>query len=130
MALQERLGEILAPVKGHAAAFFLWGSHARQEAHARSDIDVCVVAGPGADVTALQRLLWREISAEGEELDVKIFEDLPLYLKGEVLDEGILIWAQDRQVLEDYLWRYRKLWRDARHRHDVSADEIRRALAG
>src|ERR1700737_425674 len=114
MAIQERLSEIVAPIKGHAEAVFLWGSHATGSAHARSDVDICVIAGPGADVAALQRLLWREMAAETEQLDLKIFEDLPLYLKGAVLDEGVLLWARDEAALEDYLWRYRKLWRDAR----------------
>lgn len=130
MDLEAAVAPVLRAVAPRALALYLWGSHARGEAHERSDVDVCVVGGPGADLDAVYRSVLQGLSTTTSELDVKLFEDLPLYLKGEILDEGRVLWTRDPQALDEYLWMTRKLWRDARRRHVVDPEDVKRALAG
>lgn len=103
-------------LRRETAGVFLWGSHATGSAHARSDVDVCLVAGPTRDaVEVLLRGL--EIAGRAETpYDVRVFEELPLFLKGAMLDSGRLAFAEDPVALQSYLWPWRKVWADQQAR--------------
>lgn len=67
-------------------AILLYGSYAKGEQTKRSDIDICVVAPKLKTPKEFARLLgkiWRNIDAN--KYDVRIFEELPLYIKIEVI---------------------------------------------
>lgn len=101
-----------AALEPGVAGVFLWGSHARGNAHARSDIDVCIVAGPGADpVEVLLDGLDLAVRS-GRPYDVRVFEELPLFLKAAVLEHGITVFARDAIGLQEYVRPWRKVWAD------------------
>ncbi|MHB8584871.1 MAG: nucleotidyltransferase domain-containing protein [Thermoplasmatota archaeon] len=106
----------------------VWGSTITGHVHPGSDVDVCVVAGPGKDPGEVLRQVWLRTPFGQDPYDVKIFEDLPLFLKGEVMEHGSIVVAQDEKVLWGYLWHYQKLWADQRVRRLTHAD-IARLLA-
>lgn len=113
-----------APLAQRALGVFLYGSHAAGRAHARSDVDVCVVAGPGLPAEEAQREAWRIAGP----YDVRVFEDMPLWLQGQVLKGGKLVLARDPAALHDYL---RPRWKQGEHerrRIRLSPDELQRLL--
>ncbi|MHA1742378.1 MAG: nucleotidyltransferase domain-containing protein [Candidatus Thorarchaeota archaeon] len=102
-------------------AVLLFGSVARGEATSRSDIDICVVA-PGTE-TAEERsellgMIWRQI--DGEKYDVRLFEELPLYMKMDVITSHVILHCNDVPELFEYFYFYRKIWADEAHRQSVS----------
>lgn len=116
-------------MEGRIMGAFLWGSHATGRAHGASDVDVCLVAGPARDPGEIQHLAWRHVRAPDLQLDVRVFEDLPRYLQGAVLDADRLLWAEDRLRLYEYLYPFRKRWADEAARSRVSEEDLRRAIA-
>jgi uncharacterized protein len=98
----------------------LFGSHATGRAHPGSDIDVCLVAGPEASAIELQHQAWRIAGP----YDVRVFEDLPLWMQGEVLETGKVVLARDPVSLHDYLRPKWKQWQDQRRRVRLSPAEM------
>jgi len=78
-------------------AVVLFGSVARGEATARSDVDVCLVLD-GAGVSRRRRAEKRLDYLAEADLDVQVFRDLPLYIRTRVLAEGRVLYcrAEDR----------------------------------
>ncbi|WP_048149249.1 nucleotidyltransferase domain-containing protein [Palaeococcus ferrophilus] len=86
----------------------LYGSWVRGEPTRRSDVDVCLVKPtPGTYERVLEKL--------GGKYDVKVFEELPLYIQIEVIKNHRVIYG-DELELSEYFYRFRKLWRDMEHR--------------
>ena len=89
--------KILAKAKDdpQIVAVFLFGSRARGESAAGSDVDVCLMLKPGkhaASTLSLKRLSYLKQS----DADVYIFSQLPLYIRHRVLKDG--------KVLLFYAW--------------------------
>jgi hypothetical protein len=99
----------LKPLEKNSFAVLLYGSAAKNESHEKSDIDVCVIAGEK------KKLLFKEtniLMSKHSELDIKLFEELPLYIKKDVIQEGILLYCKNKQELEELFRLYRKLWNE------------------
>jgi len=62
-------------IKDEVEGVLLFGSAVKGELSARSDIDIALV-GPGN-----KRVLLKVFERVGGKYDVKIFDDLPLYIK-------------------------------------------------
>jgi len=94
-------------------AVLLYGSYARNEQNIRSDIDICVVAPKlktPKEFASLLGEIWRNIDAN--KYDVRIFEELPLYLKMEVIKNHKIIFSTNPYELSYYFYHYRKIWND------------------
>jgi len=80
-------------------AVFLFGSAARGEVGARSDIDVCLVLNEDAlgDPTDASHKRLDYLAAF--DLDVRVFQQLPLYVRHRVLKEGRVLFARDEDLL-------------------------------
>lgn len=116
--------ELVTPFKGRCMAVLLWGSYARGEATERSDMDVCVVAGPEGDAKALQSRLWRM------PVDGHVFERMPDFLRAEVLRNHRILWCDDEPALAEYLRPYWKRWRTQAARNRLDRDEALAILRG
>ncbi|WP_297497210.1 hypothetical protein [Thermococcus sp.] len=62
---------------------------------------------PGAYERVLEKL--------GGKYDMKVFEELPLYIQIEVIRSHRVIYG-DELELSEYFYRFRKLWKDMEHR--------------
>ena len=92
-ALIERAGkdpEILAVL--------LFGSRARKQESSTSDLDVCLVLLPGR-YNALALFRKRLEYIKDFDLDIHIFQQLPLYIRQRVLKEGKLLFVRDEDLL-------------------------------
>lgn len=104
-------------------AILLYGSHAADDATPRSDIDICVVA-PKTDPAEILREVWRNVPIGIRKYDVYIFEEMPLYLKMEVINNHKVIFTRNIYDLHEYFYFFRKLWNDQKHRQEVSKEEV------
>jgi len=79
-------------------AVMLFGSVARGEASTRSDLDVCLVLrGPQR---TRHELAAKRLAYLGEvDLDVHVFQALPLYIRTRVLKEGRVLFCRDEDAL-------------------------------
>lgn len=118
--VRRNLRKELSFLKNRVLGVLLYGSVVRGEASERSDVDICVVA-PGKDPLKL----LREIDARVGHLnyDIKIFELMPLFLKGKIIEKHEVLFARDLSELYEYLYFYRKLWEEQKHRHRLSEKE-------
>ncbi len=74
----------LSFLKNKVVGVLLWGSYVKGEETSRSDIDVCIVAGKETLINILKEV-WHKVNLEKRNYDVKIFEELPLFLKIELI---------------------------------------------
>jgi hypothetical protein len=115
-----------APLADDVWGVYVFGSYALGRATPRSDIDVCLVGGPGSRPRDVLRLAWTRARLGATPYDLKVFEELPLYLKAEVLEHGVLVLARDEPALSEYLRPWRRIWADQAHRNRPNADDMAR----
>lgn len=99
--------------KGIIHSVLLYGSYSRDEQTARSDIDICIVAPQLKTPEQFSKLLgeiWQNINAN--KYDVRIFEELPLYIKIEIINTHKVIFSENIQELYYYFYHFRKIWND------------------
>jgi predicted nucleotidyltransferase len=105
-------------------AVILFGSQARSDAHPASDHDICLVlTGDGDDAAASRKRL--EYLAAGD-LDVVVFQQLPLPIRHRVLKEGRLLFAHDEDALYAAAIRTARAFEGFRHIHRAYLEEVAR----
>ncbi len=87
----------------------LYGSHAKGSADRRSDIDICIIKPKKHEV------LTRILAKVGGKYDVKIFEDLPLYVKMDIIENSRVIYGSEPEI-SYYFYCFRKKWEDMKYR--------------
>ncbi len=106
-------------------AVLLFGSRARGDATPASDHDVCLVlAAPprtGSDATE-KRLQYLAMV----DLDVVVFQQLPLYIRTRVLREGRVLFTRDEDALYAVAVRTAKAFEGFRHIHHGYLDAVAR----
>lgn len=86
---------------------YIYGSYATGIIHPFSDLDIAVYAelsSPGENLK-LELLLALEIDqglGQGVETDVRVINDLPLVMKGQILTQGELIYCRDDALRVDF----------------------------
>lgn len=79
-------------------ALMLFGSRARHEHVDPSDVDVCLVLSPskyGAKELSQKKLEY----LTGSDLDIHVYQQLPLYIRVRVLKEGKVLYCRDEDQL-------------------------------
>ena len=106
----------------------LYGSHVDDLQTIRSDIDLCIIL---KDVESKEIFndICTNVDLFGKKYDVHFFEDLPWYIRGDILDKGVTVLSPDIPLLFEFLYPYRKIWNDQKHRHVLSKKEMREILA-
>jgi uncharacterized protein len=106
-------------------AVLLFGSHARGTAAPGSDRDVCLVltVAPRPDLEATEKRL--QYLALGD-LDVVVFQQLPLYIRSRILREGRVLFARDEDALYAVAVRTAKAFEGFRHIHRAYLDAVAR----
>lgn len=115
----------LARADSEVLAVILFGSHARGECRAGSDVDVCLVLTPAPrDAGALGRTVLAYASAV--DLDVQVFERLPLYVRHRVLKDGRVLFVRDEDALYDVAFRTVRAYESFRPRYQAYLAEVAR----
>jgi len=101
-------------LKPRVLGVLLFGSQVRGDV-VRGDIDICIVA-PGQDKVKLLFEVFEKVDVYGKRYDVYVFEELPLYMRFEVIENHELVLSKNPPELYEYLYFYRKLLEDYRWR--------------
>ena len=101
----------------------LYGSYIDNKTTNRSDIDICVVA-PDEDMHNLLSYVLQNINVNLKQYDIRFFSELPLYIKINVVEDGILVYSPNKLDLYEYFYTFRKLWADQKHRQIMTKDEL------
>ena len=104
----EKLKKDFEEFKDRVFGILLYGSYAKDEYTKRSDIDICLV---GVDKDTYMEILGKL----GNKYDIKIFEELPLYIKIDIIKNHKVIFG-DELELSEYFYKFRKIWRDMEKR--------------
>lgn len=101
----------------HVAAVWLFGSRARKEADALSDVDIAVLARGGLDRSALwdDQLRWTRVAVEvlgTDEVAIQIVNPLPVALRHGILHGARLLWARSPEIAADFETRTLKEYLD------------------
>ncbi len=104
----------------------LFGSHVTGDATSTSDIDICIVTEI-KDAHELYRILaevWQTVPVARLKYDVRMFQELPLFIQKDVIELGQVIISRDDPTLYEFLYPYRKRWMDQKYRQEMSPEEI------
>ena len=96
-------------IRDEIEGVLLFGSAAKGKLTTRSDIDIALVR------PSTRRVLFSVFERVGGKYDIKIFEDLPLHIKMDIINNHQVI-IGDEVELSYYFYRYRKEWQDMEHR--------------
>jgi len=104
-------------------AVILFGSRARGEDTPDSDIDICLVLEPRSysDLELSEKKL--EYLAKFD-LDIHIYQQLPLYIRHRVLREGKVLFCRDEDKLYDLAFRTIREYEDFKHIYREYLEEI------
>ena len=105
-ALLPRLVDALAK-DDRIEAVWLFGSRARNEADALSDIDIAVLANGGLDSSVLwdAQIEWTVLAVRvlgTDEVAVQALNRLPVGLRDPILREARLLWSRSPEIAADF----------------------------
>jgi len=107
-------------------AVILFGSVARGEPTPASDVDVCLVLQAGKyDSLSLSRKKLAYLK-QGD-LDVHLFQQLPLYVRRRVLKEGKVLFERDTDALYALAFRTAQAFEDFKPIYSAYLTEVARA---
>ena len=112
----EELDRLLAKVRQdeEVLAVILFGSAARNEQVPSSDVDVCLVMTPKSlrpNTLSHKRIEYMKDNS----LDVRVFQQLPLYIRVRVLKEGRILFVRDEDQLYELAFRTAQAFEDFKH---------------
>jgi predicted nucleotidyltransferase len=93
----------------------LFGSHASGDATPRSDIDICIVV-PDRNLCEMYSYIMSNLENNISQYDIRFFEELPLYIRMDVITDGIPVISYDIPALYEYFYKFRKIWVDVEYR--------------
>ncbi len=109
-------------------AILLYGSVAKGEETQRSDIDICIISPSCKDKLGLLNEIYRKLDVFSKKYDVRFFEELPLYIQINIIENNKIIYAKDVYELYEYFYYFRKLWEDQASRQHVTKEELEMML--
>ncbi len=80
-------------------AVIVFGSYARNEKFL--DIDVCIVLKPGKHSPLFLSKKRLEYLTDFPDIDIQIYQQLPLYIKIRILKEGKVLYCKNEDLLYD-----------------------------
>jgi predicted nucleotidyltransferase len=125
------LDRLLGMVKqdGEVLAVIVFGSAARDEQVPFSDVDICLIMTPKPKPFGPKALSHKRLEyMKDNSLDVRIFQQLPLYIRVRVLRDGRVLFARDENQLYELAFRTAQAFEDFKHIYYGYLKEV--ALAG
>ncbi len=133
MAGKKNLENIIEEIKkdfsflrNRAMGVLIFGSLSEGKTGEKSDIDICIVS-PKQDPEKIIKEVLRRVDVRGKNYDVHVFEELPLYMKIEIIENHTVVFG-DIYEINEYFYFFRKLWNDQKHRQKLSREEMLKIL--
>ena len=113
-----KLDRLLGMVKQdeEVLAVIIFGSEVRQGKTPLSDVDLCLIMMPLPKPSSLTGLSYKRLEyMEDNSFDVRIFQQLPLYIRVRVLKEGRILFVRDEDQLYKLAFRTAQAFEDFKH---------------
>lgn len=88
----------------------VFGSWVDNKLTSRSDVDIAIIS-QNKNMKNNKKLYFNLLGSAPEKYDLKLFELLPLYLQGSILENYVVIYGNTVDI-SYYLYGFRKLWVD------------------
>ena len=110
---------------GDLLAVILFGSVARHEQTPLSDVDICLVMMPDYRTSEPTAISNKRIDyLKDFSLDIRIFQQLPIYVRTRVLKEGKILFVRDEKLLYELAFRTVQAFEDFKHIYDGYLQEV------
>lgn len=124
----EQLNKLINKTKqdNDILAVFLFGSRVRDEDYSRSDIDICLVASSSLHTPSelfKKRLSYLKLF----DMDIQIFQQLPIYIRMRIIKEGRLLFCRDEDKLYEITFNLIREFNDFEHIYRSYLEEVRNA---
>jgi predicted nucleotidyltransferase len=107
-------------------AVFLFGSVAREEDTHQSDIDLCLALVPKRAPLEPAAFSHKRLDyLKDFPFDIKIFQQLPLYVRRRVLKEGQILFVRDEALLYELAFQTARAFEDFRPVYLSYLEELR-----
>ena len=93
-------------------AVAVFGSYARQEKH--RDIDICLILQKKTGNLKMSKKKLEYMKIAKNNLDIHVFQQLPLYVRHRILKEGKIIFCKNKDKLYDIAIDFIKEYEDFR----------------
>jgi len=107
-------------------SILLFGSRARGEHDAKSDIDICIVEQPNYTVDVREKADMA--GSVADDIDLSFFQDLPVHIRMRVLQEGEILYSHDREYLYNLLNRTELEYVQYKHFLDDYHDQVEQRI--
>ena len=87
----------------HILGIIFYGSFATKQNHAKSDIDICIVAGKSSKYPLYKKIM-AGFPEDISNYDIRFFEELPLLIRGKIIEEGVVLYTPDMGKLTEYFF--------------------------
>ncbi|OFV84926.1 MAG: hypothetical protein A2W26_00885 [Acidobacteria bacterium RBG_16_64_8] len=104
-----------------------FGSRARGDAGPSSDVDVCLVLLPRPQADRHDLARRRLAYLQSFDLDVSIFQELPIYVRRRILKEGRVLFVRDEDLLYEVAFRTAQAFEDFRHIYNAYLNRVAHA---
>lgn len=125
--------KLIEDIKGYAAqdkdilCVYLFGSSARGEKSAASDVDICLVLNKD-DYSPLELSRKKlEYQSMYSQADIQVFQQLPIYIRVRVLKEGKIVLCKDEDSLYNLAFSVITEYSDFEHILREYLDEVANA---
>jgi predicted nucleotidyltransferase len=81
----------------------LYGSVVLGEHQENSDVDICIVA-PNQDKYAIYHTCMKGLEGDIEKLDIRFFEELPLLIRADIIEKGLILYTKNLGELTEYFF--------------------------
>ena len=105
----------------------LFGSRKRKDFHEKSDTDICIVSPKTAPEKILSKV-FTNLNVEEKKYEIHVFEELPLHLKMQVIENHEIIYSKNAPELYEYFYFYRKLWSGQKKRNTMEKKKLIKLL--
>ena len=121
--MKEQLLDVLKDMVPYVKGLLVYGSLIKGYADVTSDIDICAIEKEGIESKDLyERIL--KVSAD-KRYDIVVFNKIPWYLKGEILENNEVVYAENADDLDFWLYKQLKIWNGMKKRQSlVSTDDL------
>lgn len=109
-------------------AIIVFGSFARGDHGPSSDLDICLVLHPkdhGNLKLSQKRVEYLKASST-RDLDIHIYQQLPLYIRKRVLKEGEIVFCNDEDAMYELAFRTAREFGDFEHIYYSYLEEVAR----
>lgn len=116
-SIKRRLDNLVSRAKQdkQILAVLLFGSSARAESSDESDLDICLIINEDLSMSGREIFQKRLSYLKNFDMDIQIFQQLPLYIRVRVIREGQILFCRNEDKLYEAVFHTLREFADFEH---------------